>query len=87
MCVCVKLLHSVSLIEGSEKLQLAKATQLPTLLSQQIGQLEASEVQLREMRADNAHKLQQQHPVRSRGESKSGGLPFSLIYLPFSDSG
>ena len=49
--------------EGSDTLQLAKAAQLPGLLTQQINQLAAAEVQLREKKHDNAQKLHQQYKV------------------------
>lgn len=48
---------------GSESLQLAKAAQLPGLLSRQIHQLDTLEVGLRDKRIENAQKLLQQYKV------------------------
>lgn len=48
---------------GSESLQLAKAAQLPGLLSRQIHQLDTLEVGLRGRKEGNAQKLLQQYKV------------------------
>ena len=53
----------VLLSEGSDSLQLAKAAQLPGVLTQQINQMDMAEVQLREKKEENARKMHQQYKV------------------------
>ena len=64
MCVCV---CPCPLCKGSESLQLAKATQLQGLLTQQIHQLDAAEGRLTAKREENAKRLLQQYKVAGEG--------------------
>ena len=70
MCVCVCVCVCVCpcpLCKGSESLQLAKATQLQGLLTQQIHQLDAAKGQLTVKREENAKRLLQQYKVAGEG--------------------
>lgn len=66
---CIEFAHKQCVLastlscEGSESLQLARAAQLPGLLTQQIHQLDNLEVQLREKKEENAQRLLQQYKV------------------------